>query len=141
MGPRRDGSYIMPKRRKKHKIARISKVTKRRLRRLNRKKVLAWLEKKLVDHPFILGLLFLVWISRLIDILTDSKDAVDSVKALLKLDALIFLIWLVLVLISSTLKDKKPVKWYFKKRFVFILLLLVYPLGLIFLWGFFILAR
>lgn len=123
------------KQRKTNKFIRYTKVLKRNLRRLNRKKVLDWFERNIPAHPFILGLLFFIWLSYIINLILDMPQTKDALKAVLKIDGIIFVLWLVLVITSNALRDKQEAKWYFRKRFVFFLMLLVYPLGLVFLWA------
>ncbi|MDP2938658.1 MAG: S1C family serine protease [Candidatus Omnitrophota bacterium] len=124
----------MIKRKKKNKFKQYLKVFKRRLKSLTLKKVMLWLKANFKQHPFILGLLILFWINEVF-----SKDVFGkgSTTRLLKFHLLILILWLVLVVFSNLLKDKDKtkVKWYFRKRLVFFLLLLLPPLGLIFLWS------
>ncbi len=122
----------MAKHKKKNKVKRYLTVYKRRLKRTNRKKILSWFKRNLKQHPFILGILFFIWLNTVL--LTRFFDKVNIVR-LIRFHFLIFIAWFVLVIISNLLKDKNKVKWYLRKRFVFIMLLFLPPLGLILLWS------
>lgn len=113
-----------------NKLSRYVKVFRRGLKRLNRKKVLRWLNKNLKTHPFILGILFFIWVTYVIGVSFGKRN----LAGLIKFHLVIFIAWLCLVILSNSLKDKQKVRWYFKKRLVFFMLALFYPLGLIFLW-------
>ena len=104
------------------------------MRRIKRKRVLGWFEKNLKGHPFILGILFFIWLSYLIDLILKAPAPNDSLRMVLKLYGIIFALWLILVMISNALSDTQRIKWYFRKRFVFVIMFLLYPLGLVFLW-------
>lgn len=120
---------------KSNKIKRYLKVFRNRLRSLTAKKIFTWVNRNLKEHPFILGILFVIWIGSILDLFFESNKALSAlVKFHLVLHAKLFISWLVLVLISNGLKDKKKARWYFKKRFVMLMLLLITPLGLILLW-------
>ncbi len=101
---------------------------------MKRKKISDWLEINLKSHPFILGLLFFFWLSSLVDSILGIPQGQDALKAVLKMDGIVIVLWLVMVWISNALRDKRGVRWYFRKRFVFFTMLLFYPLGLVFLW-------
>ncbi len=119
---------------KKNKIKRYLKVFKRRLKSLTLKKAGLWLKVNFKQHPFILGLLFLIWLN-----VVFSREMRGSgfVLRLLKFHLFIVGAWLALVILLNLLrdKDKAKIKWYFRKRFVFFMTLLVPPLGVIFLWA------
>jgi len=117
---------------KKNKFKRYLAVTKRRAKRLNRTKVLRWLKTNLRQHPFVLGLLFLIWIEAF---LIKRGSAKVNIFTILIFHFFLFVLWLVLVVILNLLKDKQKPKWYLRKRFVFFTLLLFSPLGLILLWS------
>jgi hypothetical protein len=122
----------MTQHKKKNKIRRRLPIIKRRIKRLNRKKVWLWFKTNLKQHPFILGLISLVWINLILsrDIFTKGNIARQVL-----FHFYIFLAWLVLVTISNLLRDKEKVKWYWRKRFVFFMLMVLPPLGLILLWS------
>lgn len=122
----------MARHKKKNKIKRYLAVFKRRFKRLNRKQAWRWLKVNLKQHPFILGLLILIWVEKIFIKRIFRKH---SIIELLKSHLFIFILWLVLVTLSNLLRDKFKVRWYLKKRFIFFTLLLFPPLGLIFLWS------
>ncbi len=122
----------MAKTKKKNKIRRYLAVNRRRVKRLNRKKIGNWLKVNLKQHPFILAILFFIWIKA---VLVEKILTKGNIIKLLRFNLLILISWLILVILSNPLKDKYPVKWYLKKRFVFLMLLLFPPLGLVFLWS------
>ncbi len=107
---------------------------RKKIKKLNRKRALRWINKNLRGHPFILGILFLVWISYILRMFLENMTVTAILKLNLKLISGILIAWLGLVLLSNSLKDKERTKWYFKKRLVFFLLIFLYPLGLILLW-------
>jgi len=119
---------------RKNKIKRYLAVFKRRIKRLTFKKTGAWFvtNLKLKEHPFILGILFFIWINNILILRFYEKN---NIARLLKFHLYIVIAWFILVIASNLLKDKSKVKWYLKKRFVFILLFLFSPLGLILLWS------
>lgn len=123
------------RKKKTHKTIRYLRVLRKKLNRLNRKKVFAWFNKNLKEHPFILGILFFIWCSSIINLFFENKGLKDLLKIHLKLHGILFICWFILVIWSNLLKDKQKVKWYFRKRLVFIVLLLLPPLGLILLWA------
>lgn len=118
---------------KKHKIVRYARVHHRAVRRLRAGKVKAWFNDNIKGHPIISGLLFFFWVSMLMDILFSGKPG--SIKSMLQADLAVFLLWLVLVAIANSLKDKEKTRWYFKKKFVFVMTALFYPLGLFLIWA------
>lgn len=121
------------KKTKKIQVKRYLAVIQRRIKRVNRKKVLRWLEINLKQHPFILGLLFFIWI----DAVLIKRDfaKIDIIK-ILKFHLYLFIFWLILVALLNLLRDKQKVKWYFRKHFVvFMLLPFFFPFGLILLWS------
>lgn len=122
----------MAKHKKINKVKRYLSVYKRRIKRANRRKILSWFKKNLKQHPFILGILFFIWLNTVL--LTRFFDKGNIIR-LARFHLLIFIAWFILVVISNLLKDKNKAKWYLKKRFVFIMLLLFSPLGLILLWS------
>lgn len=105
---------------------------KRSIKRLNRKSAGLWFKINMKQHPFVLGFLFFVWINV---VLKGRMFAKTNTAGILKFHSAIFILWLTLVIILNLLKDKQRVKWYLRKRFVFFILLLLPPLGLIFLWS------
>lgn len=119
------------KKRHKNKLKRYFAVFKRNLKKLNRKRAWLWLKNNFKSHPFILGFLFFAWLSA---VLTKAIYKISPVS-ILKTSLLFLFCWLVLVILSNLLKDKPRVKWYFKKRFVFFMLLILAPAGLVFLWS------
>lgn len=119
----------------KHRIIRYTRVYTNKIRKLNRKSISRWFNQNLKTHPFILGILIFIWISGIIGSLFENRTPPGLVKFLLKFHGWLFLAWLVLVILSDLLKDKERVKWFLKKRFVFTLLVILTPLGLILLWS------
>ena len=120
---------------KSNKIVRRLKVAKKKAKKLTRPKIALWLDTNLKTHPFILGIFCFIWfsvISRLF--FYYNKTAVELIKFHLKFHLTLILCWFILVVISNSLRDTQKVRWYFKKRFVFIMLFLFAPLGLVFLW-------
>jgi hypothetical protein len=122
------------KKAKRRRIVRYLKVSKRKARRLTRKKVYSWIEKNLKAHPLILGVLFFVWATRITSLFFEKRPVEELAKFHLKFHALLIVCWLGLVLISRALKDRQKTAWYFRKRFVFVMLLLFVPVGLILMW-------
>lgn len=122
----------MRKRHKKNQIKRYLSVLRRNLQRLTWKKVRSWLKKNFNQHPFILAALFFFWID---SVLLSKNYGKDNIPRLIRLHLFIIAAWFALVVISNLLKDKQKVKWYLRKRFVFLTLILFYPLGLILLWS------
>lgn len=120
---------------KTNKIIRYLKVYKKKLRTLNRRKVATWFIRNIKGHPLILGIVAFSWASYLIGLLFEKKTFIYLAKSLLKFHAILFLTWFILVLFSNALRDRERVKWYFKKRFVFIMLILFPPIGVILLWS------
>ena len=123
----------MPKK-KANKIIRRIKVAKKKAKKLTRPKVALWLDTNLKTHPFILGIFCFIWFSVISRLFFYNKTLIEMIRFHLKFHLILILAWLILVAISNSLKDTQKVKWYFKKRFVFIMLLLFAPLGLVFLW-------
>ncbi len=121
----------MKKYHKRNKFVRYLRVFKRGFKKLNRRKAWRWFKKNLKSHPFILILLLIAWINAVFMKVAFNKW---DIKLLLITHFLIFISWPILVVLSNSLGDKPKVKWYFKKRFVFFMLLLWQPLGLVFLW-------
>ena len=120
------------KRKKQNKIVRYFKVAKRNLKKLNRKKVKLWFKANLRQHPFILAFLFISWIDAA---LIKRSFTAKYPWRVVFFHVALFLIWVVLVFISNLLKDKQKIKWYLKKRFIFLSLIIFPPLGVIFLWS------
>lgn len=123
------------RKKKRNKLIRRFRIARKRLAKLNRKKVFSWLNKNLKGHPFILGLFLIVWINYIARVTFDSLGTKQLLKMHLKVNSLLFLSWFLLVVISNLLKDKEKVKWYLRKRFVMLMMVLVTPLGLILLWA------
>lgn len=121
-------------RKKTYKAIRYLRVVRKKINRINRKKVFSWFNKNLKEHPFILGVLFFIWCSSIINLFFENKSLKDLLKIHGKLHSILFICWFVLVIWPNLLKDKQKVKWYFRKRLVFITLILLPPLGLILLW-------
>jgi len=119
---------------KKNRIIRYAKASGRSLRRMKREGMAAWIEKNIKGHPFISGLLFFVWLTSLIKTAFRVPQSKDLLIALLRMYGIVVIVWLVLVLFSNALRDIQKVKWYFRKRFIFILLFLFYPFGAVLLW-------
>lgn len=116
---------------RKNRIKRYFAVFKRNLRRITRKKVSLWLKRNFKSHPFILGFLIFAWVTAVLTKAVQKTSALSFLKTTL----LFLLYWLILVVLSNLLKDKQGVKWYFKKRFVFFMLLVLAPVGMVFLWS------
>ena len=75
-----------------------------------------------------------IWITYIIQSSFSVIDPKKLIKLHLRAHLSLFIIWLVWVILSNALRDVQKVKWYFKKRFVFAMLILLAPLGLILLW-------
>ncbi len=117
---------------KPNKIGRYLRVFWRNLKKLTFAKIKKWLKKNLKQHPFILAFISIIWI--------DFVFIENALRELnwqqnLRFHFYLFLVWLILVVISNILKDRQKVKWYLKRRFVFSMLLVFQPLGLILLWS------
>ena len=95
---------------------------------------MAWFNRNLRQHPLILGILFAVWLNYIIRLIFFPLATSELLKLHVKFHFLLFLTWFVLVFILNSLRDRQKVKWYLKKRFVFVMLILFPPLGLILLW-------
>ena len=119
---------------KPNKIIRRIKVAKKKARKLTRPKISLWLDTNLKTHPFILGIFCFIWFSVISRLFFYNKTAVDLIKFHIKFHIILILCWLILVAISNSLRDTQKIRWYFKKRFVFIMLFLFAPLGLVLLW-------
>jgi hypothetical protein len=122
------------RKKKAHKIVRYVKVNKKMLRKLTPKRAAAWINHKLKQHPLILGVLFAVWLNHLVRLFFYPMETGELLMFHVKFILLLALAWVILVSISGSLKDRKKVKWYLKKRVVFVALILLPPLGLILLW-------
>jgi len=122
----------MRKSKKKIKFKRYLAISKRKIKRLNQRKIGLWFKVNLKQHPFILGILFFIFIDTLL--IEKMFKKMDIIKVL-RFHLFLFLSWLILVFLSNFLKDEYKVKWYLRKRFVFFMLLLLPPLGLVFLWS------
>jgi hypothetical protein len=120
---------------RKNKFIRYLSVARKRLAKINRKKAVSWINKNLTGHPFILGAYCVIWVNYMTRIIFEGLGVEELFKTHLKVHALLFLSWFLLVVASNLLKDKERVKWYLKKRFVMFMLILVTPLGLILLWA------
>ena len=117
---------------KRNRGTRYMLVFKRGIKRLSQKKIARWFKVNVKQHPFILGLLFFIWF----DALLIRRIFIGNVFThLLRFHFFIFAAWLILVFLSNLLKDTSRVKWYLRKRFVFFMLILFTPLGLILLWS------
>ncbi|TAN61825.1 trypsin-like serine protease [bacterium] len=124
----------MKRKNKVNKILRRVKVSVKKIKKLNRKKISFWLNKNLREHPFILGIAATFWISHIISAFFESKWPLELLKSHFKLLGIISGAWLALVILFNTLKDKQKIKWYFRKRFVFLMLFLFFPVGLTLMW-------
>lgn len=122
------------KRKKVNKLIRRVRIAGKKSKKLSRKKILLWLNKNLREHPFILGIVSSVWIGYIIRMFFENAKLADQLKFHLKLVGAIGVSWLVLVVFSNALRDRQKIKWYFRKRFVFLMLIIFYPFGLILLW-------
>lgn len=120
----------MTKRKRKNKIKQFVKVSKRRIKRTNGNKILSWLGRNFIQHPFILGFLAFIWVNYIFY----KRNFTAHPLKILGFHIGLIIIWLILVVFSNLLKDKPHVKWYFRKRFVFFMSIFFAPLGLIFLW-------
>jgi len=116
---------------KKNKIKRYLKVFWRNVKKLNRSKIKKWLKKNLKQHPFILAFVSLIWIDF---IFIENAFSEFGLGKVLRFHLYLFLFWFFLVVVSNILRDRQRVKWYLKRRFVFSMLLVFQPLGLILLW-------
>jgi S1-C subfamily serine protease len=122
----------MQKKKNRNKFKRFLRVIVVTVKRINRKRVKHWFKVNLKTHPFILGLVFFVWIDAVV---LRRIFAREGIAKALKFHLYIFLAWLGLVILSNLLRDKQKVKWYLKKRFIFFMLIILPPLGLILLWS------
>lgn len=128
--------YLNMKRRKKvNKLFRRVKVSVKKIKKLNRKKISLWINRNLKEHPFVLGITSTFWISHIISSFFESRGPLELLKSHLKQLGIISGAWLVLVILSNALRDRQKIKWHFRKRFVFLMLLLFFPLGLILMWS------
>jgi hypothetical protein len=121
----------MPKH-KRNKIKRYLRVFWRNIKKLNGARIRKWLKKNLKQHPFILAFTSLVWIDFIF--IENAPKELGPAKTL-KFHLYLFIFWLFLVTVSNMLRDRQKVKWYLKRRFVFSMLLIFQPLGLILLWS------
>jgi hypothetical protein len=121
----------MPKH-KQNKIKRYLKVFWRNVKKLNSYRINKWLKKNLKQHPFILAFVSLIWIDF---IFIENAPNEFGLGKILKFHLYLFLFWLFLVTVSNILRDRKKAKWYLKRRFVFTMLLIFQPLGVILLWS------
>jgi hypothetical protein len=117
---------------KPNKIQRYLRVFWRNVKKLNSARIKKWLKKNLKQHPFILAIISLVWIDF---IFIENALKEFGLQKVLRVHFYLFLIWLFLVTVSNLLRDQKKVKWYLKRRFVFSMLLIFQPLGVILLWS------
>lgn len=122
----------MAKGRIKSRLKRYFNVYIRGIKRLNRKKISLWFKKNFKEHPFVLGILVIIWLNT---VLFEKIFVKINIIKLVKFHSILFLAWFISVVILNLLKDKNKVKWYLRKRFVFIMLLFLPPLGLILLWS------
>ena len=121
----------MPKH-KRNKIKRYLKVFWRNIKKLNATKIRKWLKKNLKQHPFILALVSLIWIDF---VFIENGPWELGLPKTLKFHLYLFIFWLFLVTVSNMLRDRQKVKWYLKRRFVFSMLIIFQPLGVILLWS------
>ena len=119
------------KKKKEHIIKRRAKVIKRKIKRFKVKKTKSWLKTNIKGHPIILGFLFFIWVSHFLRQVFSHNW---TPKNFLFFNLSIIFIWFILILIANLLKDIRPTKWYYRKKFVFWMLLLFPPVGIIFLW-------
>lgn len=119
---------------KANKLIRHIRIIRKRLSKLNRRRFAAWVNKNLKQHPFILGILLFIWINYIMGAFFEYVGTKQLFKSHLRVHSYLFLAWFILVVISNLLRDKQKVKWYLRKRFVALMLVLVTPLGLILLW-------
>lgn len=123
------------KKKKVNKLLRRAKVSVKKIKKLNRKKLALWINKNLKGHPFLFGISCMFWISHIISSFFDNKGPLELLKFHLKQLGIISGLWLALVILFNALRDKQKIKWYFRKRLVFLLLVLSYPIGLILMWS------
>jgi hypothetical protein len=117
-------------RRKENKILRYTKIYWRGILRLRFPTVKRFLKRNIKGHPFVSGTVFFFWITRLIRIIVINF----SFKSIIKITLLALFVWLVFVWLNNLLKDKNA-RWYFRKKFVFVLLIFYAPAGIVFLWA------
>ena len=122
------------KKKKTNKIRRYLKVSGRKIRKINRKKIISWISENLKGHPFVLGIAFFAWISEIVGMFFSNKKINELLKHHLKFLGITIGVWFVLVILLNMLRDKQRVRWYFKKRFVFLMLVFFYPIGVILMW-------
>lgn len=125
----------MPRRKKANKSLRYLTLYRRQLKKLTWKKFCLWVNKNLKGHPFILGFFALLWLTFIIDLFFVKNKPWDLLKLHLRFHGVMIASWFGLVILSNLLIDKTKVKWYFAKRFVFVLMVLVAPLGIILMWA------
>lgn len=123
------------RRKKAAKTIRYLRVVRKKTKVLTRKKVNLWINKNLKGHPFILGLTALVWLGYLCDAALEPRELHSAIIDTLRFHGILILSWLVLVIWSNLLRDTQRVKWFFKKRFVFLMLFVLFPFGVILLWS------
>lgn len=119
---------------KGNKLIRYLRIIRKKSSKLNWRRFVSWVNKNLKQHPFILGILLFIWINYIIGVFFEPVGMKRLFRSHLKVHTYLFLAWVILVVTSNLLKDKQKVKWYLKKRFVALMLVLVTPLGLILLW-------
>jgi len=122
----------MHKKKNKNKFKRFLRVIVVTIKRINRKRAKHWFKVNLRQHPFILGLTLFVWLDA---VLLRRIFTREGLAQALKFHLYLFLAWFAFVVTSNLLKDKQKVKWYLRKRFIFPVLIVLPPLGLILLWS------
>ena len=119
---------------KKNTFLRYLAVFRRNILRLSLKSIILWFKKnlKLKEHPLICSLIFLIWLGA---ILRKERFSSSDIVSVIRFHIWLFCFWLVLVIASNTLKEKKKIVWYLKRRFVFSMLVLFAPVGIILMWA------
>lgn len=122
----------MHKKKNRNRIKRFLRVVVVTIKRINRKRAKHWFKVNLRQHPFILGLTLFVWLDA---ILLRRVFTREGLAYALKFHLYLFLAWFGMVVLSNLLRDKQKVKWYLRKRFIFPVLIVMPPMGLILLWS------
>lgn len=127
----------MAKKKRNNIIARHISLFGKRLRALTPKKLSRWVNATIKNHPFILGFLALSWLIYIVECFFQYRDAKWQLllKSRLIFHLKLVFVWFILVVISSLLKDRDKVIWFFRKRFVFFVSALLPPLGVILMWA------
>ena len=121
----------MPRSRSKNKLIGYLKTQGRKLKRLRPKAIARWLETNVSGHPFTTGILFFYWTTSLLKHIVAYKM---NFKGFFRLSAILLLAWLILVRLGNLLRDRNA-RWYYRKKFVLVLLALYAPIGIVFLWA------